>query len=259
MIFFMGGSKFLEMKSKCFLSLLLLAILACNSPNKPVLSRISHLHQQKDNQIWGHRFKITGDFDSDGQQETLTEFYYSHRNQTETNKYFQGIEDVWVLYDSAEVRKCQSFLLCSNPKLDTIPVSGILGPIWLKNEGDLDGDGGDEVSYVASYPQQSSVNFCHLLSYKKNQWKELYTFEIREWQIPPLPQAGKTYGLMGSDGFYETDTDDSLNQELVKAFNAFPGFITKLKNGKVEIYTFTEMADDTVVVLELKNMSHPKF
>lgn len=119
--------------------------------------------------------------------------------------------------------------------------------------------GGDEVSYVASYPQQSSINFCHLLSYKKNQWKELYTFEIREWQIPPLPQAGKTYGLMGSDGLYETNDDDNLNQELVKAFNAFPGFMTKMKDGKVKIYTFTDMAEDAVIVLNLKNMGSPKF
>lgn len=238
---------------------MLLSLLSCNPPDKSInSSKTTHSHQLEDKQIWGHRFKISGDFNGDDQQETLTEHYYSHRDQKETNKYFKGIEDVWVLYDSAEIRRCQSFLLCSNPKLDTIPVSGILGPIWLKNEGDLDGDGGDEVSYVASYPQQSSVNFCRLLSFKKKQWKELYTFEIREWQIPPLPQAGKTYGLVGSDGFYETD-DDSLNQELVKTFNAFPGFMTKIKDGKVKIYTFTEMAEDTVVVLDLRNMSHPKF
>lgn len=248
------------MKPKSFIQLFLLTLLSCNPPDKSLnSSKNLHPDQTEDQQIWGHRFKISGDFDGDGQQETLTEFYYSHRDQKETNKYFKGVEDVWVLYDSAEVRKCQSFLLCSNSKLDTIPVSGILGPIWLKDEGDLDGDGGDEISYVASQPQQSSVNFCHLLSYKKNRWKELYTFEIREWQIPPLPQGGKTYGLMGSDGLYETDEDDSLNQELVKAFNAFPGFVTKMKDGKVKIYTFTEMAEDTVVVLDLKNMGRPKF
>jgi hypothetical protein len=40
---------------------------------------------------------------------------------------------------------------------------------------------------------------------------------------------------------------------LVKAFNAFPGFVTKMKDGKVKIYTFTEMAEDTVVVLDLRN------
>ena len=247
------------MKPKSFIQLLLLFLLSCNPPDKPLnSSKNPHPDQQEIKPIWGHRFKISGDFDGNGQQETLTEFYYSHRDQKETNKYFKGIEDVWVLYDSAEIRKCQSFLLCSNSKLDTIPVSGILGPIWLKNEGDLDGDGGDEVSFVASYPQQSSLNFCRLLSYKKNQWKELYTFEIREWQIPPLPQAGKTYGLMGSDGLYETDKDDSLNRDLAEAFNAFPGFISKIKNGKVKIYTFTEMAEDTVVVLDLKKGNYNK-
>ena len=251
------------MKIKIQATLIFILLYACtpshNSLEEVVISaKKGTTSPEEIKSIWGHRFKISGDFDGDGQQETLTEFYYSHRDQKETNKYFKGVEDVWVLYDSAEVRKCQSFLLCSNPKLDTIPVSGILGPIWLKNEGDLDGDGGDEVSYVASYPQQSSVNFCRLLSYKTNQWKELYTFEIREWQIPPLPQAGKTYGLMGSDGLYETDDDDSLNQELVKAFNAFPGFVTKMKDGKVQIYTFTEMAEDTVVILDLKKDTYNK-
>ena len=206
--------------------------------------------------IWGYRFHIKGDFNADGKQETFIEHFYSNRDHKETNKYFSGIDDVWVLYDSVKKRDCISYLLCSNPKFDTIPVSGIFGPIWLKNEGDLDNDGGDEISFVSSLPQQSSINQCHILSFKKGKWKEIYSFEIREWQIPPLPQGGKTYGSLGTDGNYMVGDNDSINKLFQKQFNAFPGFIKKLKHGKIKVHTFTPIAEDTTLIVNLTK--HPK-
>ena len=80
-------------------NLLWFSLYACtpshNSLEKVVISAKKGTTPEEIKPIWGHRFKISGDFDSDGQQETLTEFYYSHRDQKETNKYFKGIEDVW--------------------------------------------------------------------------------------------------------------------------------------------------------------------
>jgi hypothetical protein len=206
--------------------------------------------------IFGYRFKVRGDFNGDGIFETFTEHFYSERDHRETNKYYTGIDDAWVFYDSAYKRECISFCLCSNPNLDTIPIGGVLGPIWFKNEGDLDGDGGDEISCVPSRAQQSSINHCYILSFKHRKWKEIYRFEIREWQIPPLPQAGKTYGLWGASGTYAASYDDSLNKEIEKQFNSFPGFIKKLKNGKIKIQTFTHIALDTTLILDLRR--HPK-
>src|ERR1035437_2132940 len=50
--------------------------------------------------IFGYRFQITGDFDGDGVKEILNEHFYSKCDQKETNKYFSGIDDAWILYDS---------------------------------------------------------------------------------------------------------------------------------------------------------------
>lgn len=209
--------------------------------------------------IWGHRFQVSGDFNADGVQDTLKEHFYSHRDHKETNKYFSGIDDALILYDSVDARVCQSFLLCSNPKLDTVPIGGVLGPLWLRNEGDLDGDGGDELSFVESYPQQSSMNECVIASFKNGKWKILYRFEIREWQFPPLPQAGKTYGLFGGESQYTIDVSDSVNLQLQKQLDDFPGLITKLKDGKIEVQTFnSEMIDTTLVVDLSKPIIHYK-
>ena len=204
--------------------------------------------------VFGYRFQIKGDFDGDGKMETLQEHFYSRRDKKETNKYFTGIDDVWILYDSVHKRDCISYMISNNHKLDTIPVWGFFGPIFLRNEGDLDSDGGDEISYVPSLEQQSSVNSCHILSFKKGKWKELYKFVIREWQLPPLPEAGKTYGLFGMDGNYTVGENDTINQELLKQYNMFPGFITKLRNGKIKVKTFTPLADDTTVIVDLRKL-----
>jgi len=206
--------------------------------------------------IWGYRFQIKGDFDADGKQDIFNEHFYSNRDHKETNKYFSGITDMWVLYDSAFTRDCHSFLLSNNPKFDTIPIGGILGPLWLKNEGDLDNDGGDDISFVNSLAQESSINHCHILSFKKGKWMKIYSFEVREWQFPPLPQAGKTYGLFGMEGSYNIDDNDTINATLQKQFDEFPGFITKIKSGKVKIKTFTSEAIDTTLILNLSK--HPK-
>src|ERR1035437_8306959 len=54
--------------------------------------------------IFGYRFQIAGDFDGDGAKEILNEHFYSKRDQKETNKYFSGIDDAWILYDSENKR-----------------------------------------------------------------------------------------------------------------------------------------------------------
>ncbi|CAN5419204.1 hypothetical protein BH11BAC3_BH11BAC3_19860 [soil metagenome] len=206
--------------------------------------------------IWGYRFQIMGDFDADGMQDTLREHFYSKRDHRETNKYFSGIDDVWILYDSAYARDCNSFFLCNNPKFDTIPIKGIFGPLWLRNEGDIDKDGGDEISFVESKPQQSSMNHCIILSFKNGKWEEIYRFSVREWQFPPLPQAGKAYGLFGVSGSYSVDDNDTTNLKLQKQYDEFPGLITKLRTGNVKIQTFTSEANDTTLILDLSK--HPK-
>lgn len=201
--------------------------------------------------IYGYRFQISGDFNGDGVQESFTEHYFSLRDKRETNKYYSGIDDVRILYDSIFERDCISFFKCSNPVLDTIPVGGIVGPIFLKNEGDLDGDGGDEVSFVGSTFSPSSVTHCYIVSFKRGKWENIFSFWIRSWQCPPLPYCGKTYGLFGADGTYTFAKNDSINLLLEKQRKEFPGFITKLKAGKIRVKTFP-YAEPIIIIADLR-------
>ncbi len=203
--------------------------------------------------ISGYRFQIVGDFDGNGINDTLNEQFYSLRDKKETNKYYSDIDDVWVLYDSVSARKCISYFI-SNSKLDTLKFGGVLGPIWIKNEGDLDNDGGDEISIVESLAQQSSTNQCKILSYKKGKWSVMYSFTVREWQFPPLPQAGKNYGNFGVNDVYAS-TDDSLNNEIEKQMKNFKGLIQKSPTGKIAIQTFTPEVTDTIIFIDLTSFN----
>ncbi len=133
-----------------------------------------------DTPIWGYRFRISGDFNGDGAEETFYEHYYSRRDKRETNKYYSGNEDIYDLDRISNDKDVLSFMSCDSCGVDTLPVYGVTGPLFVKNEGDLDGDGGDEVGFVPALPQMSSMNHYHILSYKGRHWVEVYSFGIRE-------------------------------------------------------------------------------
>ncbi len=208
-----------------------------------------------DTPIYGYRFKIIGNFSADGNRDTFYEHYFSLRDNKETNKFYSGEEDIYDLDSIASEKKVISFFLSSNPDLDTLHAGGVFGPLFIKNEGDLDGDGGDEIGFVPSLPQLSSVNHYHILSLKHKKWIELYSFEIREWELPPIPNTGRSYGMLGSDGFYHV-FDDSLNNAITQNLNKFHDLLKKLNNGKIRVKTFSEEAFDTTMVIDLKKLKY---
>ena len=207
-----------------------------------------------DNQpIWGYRFSLAGDFKGDGRTETFTEHYYSLRDQKEINKFYTCVTDVWDLVDSATKKENDSYYLCSDPSMDTLRIGGFIGSLFAKNEGDLDGDGGDEIGYVPSFAQQSSMNHYHIISYKHGRWVELYSFGIREWQLPPMPGGGIGYGLFGREGMYSV-ADDSLNKALLKNLLTFHDLLHKLKSGKIKVHTWNDEADEVDKVVDLRKV-----
>ncbi len=171
--------------------------------------------------IMGHRFVITGDFDGDGQLDTLTERYTSQG--LETNKFYEGIG-----YDSLvalAVQKEKQCYLQASGKIDSLFVSDeaqLFGLAYLKNEGDLDGDGADEIGYVVDWADWSNMNTYYIYSYKNNAWDMLEHFDIWDWQLP----------------WYDTS---------IKA-DTFQGLITKIANKRIRIQTPRkgELSTDTL-------------
>lgn len=233
------------MKFKFFIVFIFLVLYACTPSNNSleevvITAKRDTPSPEKTKPNWGYRFKVSGDFDGDGNQEILAEHFYSQRDHKKTHKFFHSVIDLTMSYDSAKIKDCKSFLICSNLKFDTIFTYGILGLRWLKNEGDLDQDGGDELSFVPIAPDGKSKTKCFIYTFKNGVWNELYKFDVVEYHLPNLPGSGITYLETGINRIFYEPINDSLNRERIKILSRFPGFITKLKDSKIRIQTQDE-------------------
>lgn len=98
------------------------------------------------------RFSIRGDFDGDGFEETL--------------------------YESA------TKIFSDNDEITPLELDTDLGVYFLVNEGDLDGDGGDEISLMSVYRDYSNVNYFRIFSYTGNSWREIFNCKVHEYDCP---------------------------------------------------------------------------
>ncbi|QEM04161.1 hypothetical protein DIU31_011820 [Mucilaginibacter rubeus] len=211
--------------------------------------------QEKPRLVWGYRFVINGDFDGDGRQEKLTEHYFNGLTNKETNKFYNGDYD----YDikMANGKRSYSFIVCDNElirRIDVVPV-GNFGLLYLKNEGDLNGDGGDEISYVTNKADWSSFNEYKIMTYKNRKWVVLYWFPIWEWQLPELPRVGNQTVALGSNQVIALNSD-TTDKKLLKELKVFNGLVKKAGKNKIQIiYRSKDISQDTIIV-GLKN-HHP--
>ncbi|MDB5257751.1 MAG: hypothetical protein JWM14_2446 [Chitinophagaceae bacterium] len=205
--------------------------------------------------VLGYRFIISGDFDGDGKKEKLTEHYHSELTHKETNKYYNGL-DYDQQVDITVQKYPYSFVLSDNPKIDTLPIANtaqLFGIAYMKNEGDLNGDGTDEVSYVVDWADWSSLNSWNIATYKNKKWQTLYSFAIWDWQLPGLPESNKQYGLFGTQG-HTIITDDTLNDRIEEELLNFKGMVKKIKMNKIQVIYRTEEADEDSMVIDLKKL-----
>lgn len=224
------------------------------SLTKHLKTPASHSAETSVRPIWGYRFEVEGDFDGDGKKELLTEHYISLLTNKEINKFFD-LDDYDSLVAITESRKPYSFLLSTNKHLDTVVISSntqLFGLSLLKNEGDLDGDGADELSYVVNWADWSNLNTWHILSFKKGRWREIYSFSIWDWQLPDLPESATTYGPFGTEAKQFDTTHTYKPGELPEEWKNFKGLVTKLGNGKIRIRYSNDEAEEAEKVVYLK-------
>lgn len=145
----------------------------------------------EENDYENFSFTITGDFDGDGAIDTLLEKYISSVDSRTLPKTLQGKE-----YDTLVALTLQTQPLCllidPNGKLDTLEISNLnqqFGLAYLKNEGDLNGDGIDEISFVVDWADWSSTNTCYIYSYVDSKWEKIYSFSIFDSQLPDYTSA----------------------------------------------------------------------
>jgi hypothetical protein len=198
----------------------------------------------------GYYFVISGDFDGNGTKETLAEHFYSSSENRETSKWYDSIDDYDQLVKLIIKKDAYSFVMCDTCTIDTLHVAPggcSFGLAYLKNEGDLNGDGTDEVSYVVNYTDWSELNTWYIMTYKKGSWRKLYTFPIWEWQLPPLPYleyavSGKEIVPTRLDGISKI-SDDSNN---------FEGLVKKISTGKIQVVFRNENSEVDTMIVNLK-------
>lgn len=256
------------MKQLFILSLSILSILfSCKEVQEAPTDKSSKIDtdtliSEKISPVFGYRFALVGDFNGDNKQDTLKEYFFSERDQKETNKFYGTDAKFEVFVDSTISKQPYSFMTCDNCAIDTLRIAKtgqLLGVSYIKNEGDLNGDGTDEVSYVVNWADWSSTNTCHLMTYKQGKWKELYAFGIWDWQLPNLPNAISQYGLFGLDNIKINTENDTLSQRQEKELLAFEGFITKIKNNHIRVRFRNDEAMEDTAVVDLKNIDDAKF
>ena len=211
--------------------------------------------------VFGYRFTIRGDFDGDGRQDTLTEHYISSLDGKETNKFYDNLDNYGQQVALTVHKHPVSFVTSNSKGIDTLLISRdlqLLGLLYLKNEGDLDGDGADELSYVVNWAAWSSVNTWYLMSYKKHKWVELYSFTIRDWQLPRLPYFSKEYGMFGVSGTSSTGDNDSENKQIEKELLAFPGFVRKIRKNIIHVTYVTDAAEPDTGIVDLRQIKKKK-
>ena len=175
--------------------------------------------------VLGDRMTVSGDFDGDGKQEELVEHYISQLSQKETNKAYENDIEYSEFVGLIIKKKPQSFFTSDNKEIDTLHISSnphLFGILFLKNEGDLNNDGKDELSYVIDWADWSNLNTYHIVSFINQKWTEVYSFSIWEWQFNEL-----NYG---------------------------EGLIKKLSDSRIECYYMNEEAIlDTAIIQLNKN------
>ncbi len=224
-------------------------LMTVNIPVKDVVSS----NVKSFNPIWGYRFKIKGDFNGDGKKETLEEHFFDGVNNKETYKFCN--DSINGEIESLLKRKVHCFISSSDKKVDDLTLAGnddAFGFSFLKNEGDLNGDGTDEISYVVDWADWSNLNTMHVATCKDGTWVELYSFSIWDWQLPDLPQGYNDYGICGSMGKVVLNKSDSLNIVLENELKNFKGLIKKVGKGRIQVIYRTEEADEDTIIVSIK-------
>lgn len=208
--------------------------------------------------VFGYRFIVSGDYDGDGKKEKLIEHFFSGLDSKETNKFYDSLSDYFQLVALTVKKEPVSFVISDNKLIDTLRISSggqLLGLSYLKNEGDLNGDGTDEVSYVVNMADWSSSNTWHLVTYRNKKWTELYSFPIWDWQLPDLPETFNQYGLFGLEQKIINTTNDTINKRMEKELMDFKGLVKKIKKNKIQVVFRNDEAEEDTMFVNLKRLN----
>lgn len=252
--------------TRFFIHFSLVLLVACTSEKN---TDANHFRMNEDSlateeipmPIFGYRFSVVGDFNGNGMKDTLSEHYISQIDMNETDKFYSNISDYGILVDTTINKKPFSFVSCNDDQIDTLFITDReqqFGLSYLKNEGDLNGDGTDEISYVVNWADWSNMNTWHIMTFRNSRWEEIYSFTIWDWQLPNLPETSNEYGLIGLVNKQIVKSSDENYDQEVREFNAFEGLVRKVALNKIEIIYSNEEAMMDTMIVDLSSIAQKK-
>lgn len=159
---------------KTILIIFIALLFGCAAPQQQAQpEQAIHLHKLG-------KLTVTGDFNGDGKQETLSQHTYSNRYKIELDSAADPFQHTWdTVIHWFEEQEASVFLL-SDAGNDTLQLGLAHGLYCLINIGDNNGDGKDEIAVAVDLLDESQLNHCTVYSFCQNKWQPLTRFTIRE-------------------------------------------------------------------------------
>lgn len=128
-----------------------------------------------------HMKSVAGDFDGDGLTDTVREQLYAPSRQAGIDSVADPFRNEWDSVVTWYHRQgIQSYLSFVEPGRDTLRIGTAQGLYCLLNIGDNNGDGRDEIAFVISRLDYSSLNSCRIYTLCGSHWTELSYFNVHE-------------------------------------------------------------------------------
>ena len=179
--------------------------------------------------IWGDRLSITGDFNGNGNVDTLHERYISLIDSQETNKY--AAVSYWEMMEMAHRKQPAVQLRSSDTSIPDLFISTITGQLfglsYLRNEGDLDQDGRDEVGIVVDWADASFVNGFVIYSLRDTGWVVRWASEIRDYDLET--DSTGAYIDTTFEGFLFRDVQGRLRVRTYDSYGRVDSLVTLLQ------------------------------
>lgn len=171
------------MKHTFYLFILSVGLLSCHNQTEKAVDHSAVL-KTSDNKIKLRKLEklwVTGDFDGDGNQDTLYQHNFSRLTKTEIDSSADPFENDWDsfskwFYD----QEANVYLKINKTEQETLNVGSAQGLYCLLNIGDNNADKKDEIAFVIDYLDMSRVNSCVIYSLCKDKWTLLKQFGIHE-------------------------------------------------------------------------------
>lgn len=185
-----------------------------NSSNKnnATVSQDSMVHLKK--------LYVTGDFNGDGNMDTIHQNTISAITHQEINSFhtreWDSIENYFYKIDADVI------LTLANQKCDTLHLGPGGGLYCLINIGDNNKDKKDEIAFVVDYYSFTNISSCEVYTLCNTEWTKLKSFKIHEsafdYETENIPDFKQIKGFLEhrKNKWFYIDYMDWFNAETEK-------------------------------------------